>query len=76
MTEAKTETAPETTKDVAVEKTEAVRTSIVDTVFDMGMAWANYGLKVGQQALETSAKSLEQTAKILANVSAELGKKA
>lgn len=72
MSEAKIAPAPETTKNIPEEK----KASIVDTVFDIGVSWVNVGLKMGQMALENSAKTLQETAKTLASVSAELGKKA
>lgn len=41
---------------------------IVDQLFDLGASWARYGLGVGRTALETSAKSLNVTAQILAEI--------
>jgi len=39
--------------------------SVVDAVFDVGEAWAAYGLKVGRMALITSARSLTHAARAL-----------
>ncbi len=39
--------------------------SLVDALFDVGTAWAEYGLGYGKQALESTAKVLETTAKTL-----------
>ncbi len=39
--------------------------TIVDSLFDVGEAWASYGLKVGQLALETSARTLGGVARTL-----------
>ncbi len=37
-------------------------TTLVDTLFDIGLAWAEYGVGQGKRALETSAKTLERVA--------------
>jgi hypothetical protein len=50
-------------------------TSLVDTLFDIGVGWAATGLKLGKTALEQSAKTLDQTAKALENLAKELEKK-
>jgi len=50
-------------------------TSVVDTIFDLGVGWAATGLKLGKTALEQSAKTLEQTAKALESLAKELEKK-
>jgi hypothetical protein len=49
--------------------------SLVDALFDVGLSWASYGLKVSRIALDKSAESLERTAKKLGELSSELGKK-
>ncbi len=49
--------------------------SIVDTIFDLGVGWAAMGLKFGKEALQQSAKTLEQTAKTLESLAKELEKK-
>jgi hypothetical protein len=43
--------------------------SIVHNIVGIGAAWARYGLTVGKTALETSAKTLTETARILGDVS-------
>jgi hypothetical protein len=50
-------------------------TSLVDTLFDVGVGWVATGLKLGKAALEQSAKTLDQTAKALENLAKELEKK-
>ena len=50
-------------------------TSLVDTLFDLGLGWAAQGLKLGKAALEQSAKTLEHTAKSLEAIATELEKK-
>jgi hypothetical protein len=49
--------------------------SIVDSLFDIGLGWAALGLKFGKSALEQSAKTLETTAKTLEGFAKELEKK-
>jgi hypothetical protein len=49
--------------------------SLVDTLFDLGVGWAAHGLKIGKVALEQSAKTLEHTAKTLEGIAKELEKK-
>ena len=61
-------TSPETT-------TEAAKSSLVDTIFDIGTEWAALGLKAGKAALEQSAKTLESTAKALDGFARDLEKK-
>ncbi len=56
-------------------KTEAAET-IVDAVFDIGEAWAAYGLKVGRMALLTSARTLSHAARALEVVQKNLEKQA
>ena len=46
--------------------------TVVDTLFDVGEAWASYGLKVAQSALEASARTLEGVSKVIGNVAEEL----
>jgi hypothetical protein len=54
------------------EKKESSQTRIVDTLFDVGEAWASHGLKIAQSALETSARTLEGVSKVIGNVAEEL----
>ena len=39
--------------------------SLVDTIFDVGTAWAEYALKYGRFALKNTARALTRTAKAL-----------
>jgi hypothetical protein len=39
--------------------------TLVDTLFDIGLAWAEFGVGQGKRALETSAKTLEKVAQSL-----------
>lgn len=50
--------------------------SIVDALFDVGTAWAEQGLVIGRLALETSAATLNQTAKLLDRVRAAIARNA
>jgi hypothetical protein len=50
--------------------------SLVDALCGVGVAWAAYGLKVGKMALETSALTLEKTARALDTLAGEIAKKA
>ena len=51
------------------------KSSLVDTLFDVGTGWAVQGLTFGKIALEQSAKTLEKTAKALETLATELEKK-
>lgn len=55
--------------------TEEVKTSFVDTIFDLGFGWAAHGLNIGKIALEQTAKTLEKTAKSLETLATEFEKK-
>lgn len=46
--------------------------SVVDTLFDVGEAWASYGLKTAEHAVAASAKTLEGVSKLLGKLSEEL----
>jgi len=50
--------------------------SLVDAIFDVGTAWAEYGIGYGKFALESSAKVLEKTAKALEQIQERLKKDA
>lgn len=41
------------------------KSSIVDAIFDRGLAWVDAGLSHGKTALETTADALSKTAKSL-----------
>lgn len=46
--------------------------TVVDTLFDVGEAWASYGLKVAELALQTSARTLTNVSKVLGSLAVEL----
>ena len=54
---------------------EDVKSSFVDTIFDVGFGWAAHGLTLGKIALEQTAKTLEKTAKSLETLATEFEKK-
>jgi hypothetical protein len=45
---------------------------LVDALYNVGGAWARYGLSVGRAALETSAVTLRNTAAALGEISEAL----
>ncbi len=49
--------------------------AVVDTLFDVGEAWASYGLKTAENAVAASAKTLEGVSKLLGHLSEELKRK-
>ena len=46
--------------------------TVVDSLFDVGEAWASYGLRVAELALTTSARSLTSVSKVLGHMADEL----
>ncbi len=44
----------------------------IENIQDLGKSWAAQGLKIGQQALESTSKSLEATAKYLNGLTVKL----
>jgi hypothetical protein len=50
--------------------------TLVDTIFDIGLAWAEFGVGQGKKALETSAKTLEKVAATLSDLQEKLRKDA
>jgi hypothetical protein len=60
--------------EVVGDKTEA--STLVDTLFDIGLAWAEFGVGQGKKALETSAKTLEKVAATLDDLQQKLRKDA
>ena len=50
--------------------------TLVDAVFDIGLAWAEFGVSQGRRALETSAKTLEKVAQTLGDLQDRLRKDA
>jgi len=61
-------------KAEVVEDTTA--STLVDTLFDIGLAWAEFGVGQGKRALETSAKTLEKVAESLSELQEKLRKDA
>jgi len=68
------ENVPEAKAEVVGDKTEA--STLVDTLFDIGLAWAEFGVGQGKKALETSAKTLEKVAATLDDLQQKLRKDA
>lgn len=50
--------------------------TLVDAIFDIGLAWAEFGVGQGKRALETSAKTLEKVAQSLNDLQEKLRKDA
>ena len=50
--------------------------TLVDAIFDIGLAWAEFGVGQGKRALETSAKTLEKVAAQLSDLQQKLRKDA
>ncbi len=50
--------------------------TLVDTLFDIGLAWAEFGVGQGKRALENSAKTLEKVAQSLNELQEKLRKDA
>jgi len=67
-------------KDVNDTKAEVIdpttSSTLVDTLFDIGLAWAEFGVGQGKKALETSAKTLEKVAQSLNELQERLRKDA
>jgi hypothetical protein len=68
----KVEKAVEAKAEIVTESAE----SIVDALFDLGTAWAEYGIGYGKFALESSARVLSRTADALAQIQERLKKDA
>jgi len=68
------ETVTEAKAEVVSDKKEAE--TLVDAVFDIGLAWAEFGVSQGRRALETSAKTLEKVAQTLGDLQDRLRKNA
>jgi hypothetical protein len=68
------EKVSEAKAEVVGDKTEAG--TLVDTLFDIGLAWAEFGVGQGKKALETSAKTLEKVAATLEDLQQKLRKDA
>lgn len=57
-------------------KTDAAVEQVVDSAVELGRLWARHGLTIGKMALETSAASLGQTARMLAGIADALSARA
>jgi hypothetical protein len=55
-------------KNTTEKTTEDRIESITKDLVELGTVWAKYGLSIGRQALETSAKSLSKTADMLGQI--------
>ncbi|HEY1696911.1 MAG TPA: hypothetical protein VGG39_32355 [Polyangiaceae bacterium] len=62
--------------EVKAEVVDENATTLVDTIFDIGLAWAEFGVGQGKKALETSAKTLEKVAASLSDLQQKLRKDA
>jgi hypothetical protein len=54
--------------------TEKKPSTLVDTLFDIGLSWADFCVGQGKRALEQSAKTLEKVAASLAELQQKLRK--
>jgi hypothetical protein len=50
------------------------KSTFVDTLFDIGLSWADFGVGQGKRALEQSAKTLEKVASSLNDLQQKLRK--
>ena len=64
-----------TTQSTAAEAGAPSCKSFVDTLVGLGTSWAAYGLKIGKQALVTSAETLGKTADTLETLAVAIEKK-
>jgi hypothetical protein len=71
--EAKNERVYEANAEVDSEKKPR---TLVDAIFDIGLAWAEFGVGQGKRALETSARTLEKVAQTLSDLHQKLRKDA
>jgi hypothetical protein len=71
--EAKKEQVHEANAEVVGEEKPS---TLVDAIFDIGLAWAEFGVGQGKRALETSAKTLEKVAQQLSDLQQKLRKDA
>jgi hypothetical protein len=53
---------------------EKKESTLVDTLFDIGLSWADFGVGQGRRALEQSAKTLEKAAHALSDLQHRLRK--
>lgn len=69
-------TANEATEHEAEVVEDKTASTLVDTLFDIGLAWAEFGVGQGKRALENSAKTLEKVAQSLNELQGKLRKDA
>ncbi len=62
--------------EAKAEVVDGAPSTLVDTLFDIGLAWAEFGVGQGKRALETSAKTLEKVAQSLEDLQSRLRKDA
>lgn len=74
--EAKNEQMHEANAEVVGQEGEGKPSTLVDAIFDIGLAWAEFGVGQGKRALETSAKTLEKVAQTLSDLQQKLRKDA
>lgn len=74
--EAKNEQVNEANAEVVGQEGEGKPSTLVDAIFDIGLAWAEFGVGQGKRALETSAKTLEKVAQTLSDLQQKLRKDA
>lgn len=69
-------TTASTANETAVNETNANRddrvAAVTDDVMELGTLWARYGLEVGRTALDTSARTLAATARLLGHLAEAL----
>ena len=69
-------TVNETSEHKAEVVEDKTTSTLVDTLFDIGLAWAEFGVGHGKRALENSAKTLEKVAQSLNELQEKLRKDA
>jgi len=69
-----TETQDTATTDPTANPSTDPSPRAADVVIDLAATWAQHGLTVGKLALEASAKTLQDTAKLLESIRASLGR--
>jgi len=65
-------TATETTSNPTTANQDDRVAAVTDDVMELGTLWARYGLEVGRSALDTSARTLAATARLLGHLAEAL----
>lgn len=65
-------TATETSSNQASANRDDRVAAVTDDVMELGTLWARYGLEVGRSALDTSARTLAATARLLGHLAEAL----